>query len=147
MSLRTGNIAILILLSILLTACSNVNDENAIYPYEERGPLTILDSCPRVSQEKVSVDAIIEILFNKPLDPAKVNLSSIMLGNGRWLIAGNVFYSDRLVTYVPSESLDENTRYTLYVTNSLRDEDGFAMTVSVHTQTFTTGNPGQITCR
>ena len=131
----------------LVAACSSVNENNRIYPEETRGSLEVVETCPRPKQEDVSVDAVIKLLFNKGLDPATVRKETVLLGNGRWHVRGDIYYDDRVVTYVPVRPLDPGTKYGVYITPELRDADGFALTEDAVGFSFTTGDPGVDTCR
>lgn len=132
---------------LLAVACSNINTENSLYENEVRPDLDIKEMCPRHKQDMVSTSAVIWVQFNKPLKPETVHEGTVLLGNGRWHVKGDVYYHDRIMTYVPIEELDPNCEYDLYITSSLRDEDGFALTTNAVAFYFTTGDPGVITCR
>lgn len=136
-----------LLISIVMFSCTSVDADYDLYPESNRKKLEVLDSCPKESAQDISTEAIIKILVNKPLNPETVTQSNILLGNGRWLIRGSVFYDDRMITYVPTEILDKNTKYILYITTDLRDEDGFAITDNLYTLLFYTGDDNGISCR
>lgn len=140
-------LSVFLLMIISLASCSNVNQNESIYPDAYRESLTLLDTCPGENQENISTEAVVKLLFNKPLKPETINQSSVILGSGRWLVRGSVFYDDRLITYIPNHPLDPKSRYALYITSDIRDEDGFALTDDVLIFTFDTGNSFGITCR
>ncbi len=135
------------LLSLCCVSCGDINDENKIYPQKERGGLELVSHCPDIGEEDVSTSAIIRMQFLKELEPETVNPNSILLGSGRHHVKGNMTYEGGVVTYYPTTPLDPNTRYNIYFTSSLRDIDGFAFTSTISAFSFTTGNPGNRTCR
>lgn len=136
-----------LLAGLALAGCSNVNEDERIYPRDLRESPTLLDSCPKHDQERVSVDAVVRLLFSKDLNPRTVHSGSVILGSGRMFVRGNLFYEDRVVTFVPTEALLPDTFYTLYLTSTLRDIDNLAMSERVESLSFTTGSPGVYTCR
>ncbi|MFC1928922.1 carboxypeptidase regulatory-like domain-containing protein, partial [Chloroflexota bacterium] len=71
---------------------------------------------------------VIEIGFNKDIDPATVTRTTITLKVGTTLIQGSVSYKplDRVATFSPSLALNPNTTYTLKV---LGGSSGIADTV------------------
>jgi len=60
---------------------------------------------------------VIEIGFNKDIDPATVTRDTITLKVGTTLVNGSVSYKplDRIATFTPSQALNPNTTYTLKV--------------------------------
>ncbi len=137
----------LLLVSLGLTACSNVNEDERVYPLENRPALVVSDSCPLEGQEDVSIEAVIRVRFNKALDPSTVTERNILLGSGRYHVKGTVIYDDRLVTYIPVEPLYSETDYALYISSAVRDEDGFSSSPDYVVLRFMTGDPGVSTCR
>jgi len=135
------------LLSGMALACSNINADNAIYPLDNRSAPEIIDTCPKADQEGVSPSAVVKILVNKPLDPATVTPDAVLVGSARAHIRGNVYYDDRLITYIPVKPLAPGTRYDVYITSLVRDEDNFALTQGFEVFSFTTGEGGGDTCR
>ncbi len=127
-------------------ACSNIGDD-PLYPQDTRGGLDVLDSCPLPGESNVSTGAVVKLLFNKELDPATVTDNAILMGSGRWHVKGDLYYDDRTVTYVPTTVLDANSKYTIYITSSLRDIDGFAYTKELSVISFQTGSETGVTCR
>jgi len=139
--------AVLVCTLSALSACGDVNEDESIYPLKDRAALEVEWSCPSTSQTDVSTAAVIKIRFKKELDPSSINSSAILLGSGRNHIKGNLFYQNRLLTYVPIDELDSDSRYDVYFTSSLRDIDGFSLTDTVLVFSFLTGDPGNKTCR
>jgi hypothetical protein len=132
---------------LILDACSNVNENESIYPRDFREGLVVLDSCPKADQQNISTEGVIRLLFNKDLDPSTVHGGSVVLGSGRMYVRGNVFYDDRVVTYIPTTAFVPNSLYVVYLTTSLRDADGFALSDRIEVLSFKTGEPGVYTCR
>ena len=131
----------------IISSCGDVNEDESIYPLKNRTALEVEWTCPSTSQIDVSTAAVIKIKFKKELDPFSVSSSAILLGSGRYQVKGNVFYEDRVLTYVPIDELDPDSRYDVYFTSGLRDIDGFALTDTVLVFSFMTGDPGNKTCR
>ncbi len=142
-------VSVLQLVSCMLisSACGDVNEDESIYPLKDRAALEVEWSCPSTSQTDVSTAAIIRIKFKKELDPSSVDSNGVLLGSGRSLVEGNVFYENSLLTYVPIYELKPDSRYDVYFTSSLLDIDGFSLTDNVLVFSFLTGNPGNKTCR
>ena len=131
----------------LLCGCTTMDEGEDLYPDDTRNALGLLDVCPKSEANDVSTNVVIQLLFDKDLNPDTVNESSVMLGTGRWHVKGIVSYADHIVSYLPSRSLEPNTRYDFYITSDLRDADGFALVNNVKAWSFTTGDPGLVTCR
>ncbi len=128
-------------------ACSEINEHNTLYPEKNRGELLLLETCPRNGASDAALTTVVRMLFNKDLDPKTVNGGTLLLGTGRWHVKGDIFYDDRVVTYVPTVPLDPKFQYNMFITAGLLDEDGLAATDDLIVFTFTTGDPGLLTCR
>lgn len=144
-----GRVVCWLFILLSLAGCTDVNEGKAIYPDKARGELLLLDSCPAHGDENISTEAVIKLLFNKPLDPQSINSASLLLGSGRNHVKGTLFYEDDIITYVPLAPLEPNYRYDFYITASLRDTDGFAYIQNVEAFSFFTHEKAETgeTCR
>lgn len=138
---------VVVLCATLAAGCSDLNGEREIYPPTDRPSLDVQDQCPAKDEPSFFTGGVIRILFNKPLDPATVTQQAFLLGQGRRLVRGDIVLEGQVVTYVPRELLIPDSRYDFFITSTLRDTDGFALTENYWNYSFTTGNPGAISCR
>lgn len=134
-------------LALSLAACGDLNGDREIYPATDRPSLAVLDQCPKKDEKAFYVGGVVRLLFNKPLDPSTVTQQAFLLGQGRRLIRGDVSLEGRVVTYVPREVLIPGSRYDFFITDDLRDTDGFALTDNYWNFSFITGDPGAVSCR
>ncbi|PLX18314.1 MAG: hypothetical protein C0601_04670 [Candidatus Muiribacterium halophilum] len=90
---------------------------------------TIQSTSPADSEIDVVADKTITIVFSEKLDPTTVNTSNIYLRQGATDITSTVSYDDNLkqVTLTPSQTLDFETNYTVYVSTSITDVAGNAL--------------------
>lgn len=132
---------------LLAAGCSDLNGDWTLYPAESRPSLTISDRCPAADSTDFFTGGVIKVSFSKDLDPATADQQAFLLGQGRRLIRGAILLDERTITYVPSEILLDDTTYNFYITDSLRDRDGFAITSNYLVYSFATGTPGAVSCR
>ena len=131
----------------LAVACADLNGEREIYPPTTRPTLLVLDQCPGNGEDSFFTGGVIRLLFNKPLDPTTLTQQALLLGHGRRLIRGAIELDGQTLTYIPREILVPDARYDFFISGSLRDTDGFALTDGYWSFTFTTGHPGAVSCR
>jgi tetrahydromethanopterin S-methyltransferase subunit B len=121
-----------ILFIALISGCASDDFQETI------GICPIVESTSPVANAlAVPVDKVITITFNKEVDPATINQTSITL-TGAGAVAGTVTYSGRTATFTPSSPLAENTTYTGRVKTLVKDLMGNALQED-YVWAFTTG--------
>lgn len=110
-----------------VTGGSNEGDSNVV-DFTTSGSSGIYDKSPASGAKSVSCSSNIEFRFNDAMRSSTINTDNIYLkrnGSGS-NISATVEYSSssRRVTINPKEDLDSNTKYTVYVTSSVRYDNG-----------------------
>lgn len=108
----------------------------------------VIGICPVVSStvpangaSGVPLNQIISVTFNKEMNPATINTSSIIITAAGVVIPGTVSYSGNTATFSPTSRLTANTLHTGRVTTVVKDLAGNALQTD-YIWTFTTGlNP------
>lgn len=138
----------LLFAGILLGAasCTDVREEWSVYPMGTREDLVLVETCPLFETTDVALDTPILLLFNKPLKASTVKEGTILLGSGRSQFPIRLLLDESLVVIYPLSPLEPNWRYDVYLTADLRDEDDFALTSSISSFSFVTGDPGTVGC-
>jgi len=86
----------------------------------------------------VPVKTLITVYFDKQMDPATLNASTITLQGPNGMVAGKVSAQASAAVFTPSTSLAYNSGFTVTVTSGVHDLSGNAMTAN-YVSTFTTG--------
>jgi hypothetical protein len=108
----------------------------------------VVGVCPIVSSTVptdgafgVPLNQVVTVNFNEEMNPATINLSSIIISVAGVAVPGTVSYSGNSATFTPTSRLSTNTLYTGRVTTAVKDVAGNALQTD-HIWTFTTGlNP------
>jgi hypothetical protein len=108
----------------------------------------VVGVCPVVSSTVptdgafgVPLNQIVTVNFNEEMNPATINLSSIIISVAGVAVPGTVSYSGNSATFTPTSRLSTNTLYTGRVTTAVKDVAGNALQTD-YIWTFTTGlNP------
>ena len=108
----------------------------------------VIGICPVVSStvpangaSGVPLNQIISVTFNKEMNPATINTSSIIITVAGVVIPGTISYSGNTATFSPTSRLAANTLHTGRVTTVVKDLAGNALQTD-YIWTFTTGlNP------
>jgi hypothetical protein len=108
---------------------------------DETAP-TVSSTNPSNTETDISVNRNISALFDEPLDPASINLTSFTLraDSGNTAIAGEVRYTDRLATFNPTDNLSASTAYTATLTTDIKDLAGNFLATN-YAWEFTTNTP------
>ena len=87
---------------------------------------SVIYRSPEIDASEVSISSQITIRFSRPMDPATLANGLILNGVQRDLVPGTVTYNSNLwqARFTPDSTLRYNTRYTLAVTSSVKDETG-----------------------
>ena len=122
-------------MAVLLTGCGS----DKVFDNNVRGPLSVT-TIPEDGDTNVSVKQIITATFNKRVEPATINDSTVYLMKGTDRVDGNVTLDavQRTAVFDPASDLDENTTYRFYVTTGVETAAGEHLRVQ-HVTTFTTG--------
>ncbi len=138
-----------LLLGLLVLACGNAREDESLYPVLSRSPLEILQACPEPGAVDIHPGAVVEILFNKDLNPSTVTNGTVMLALGRAFVKGNILLEGNRILYIPIDPLYESMQYDVYITSGLRDKDNFAVDDNYIVFSFVTGTEesSSLTCR
>lgn len=103
---------------VLLSACKKDT-------YEEKEVLCplVTSTNPADQATNTPTDQIISVEFNKELDPATINATSIIVEG----VNGTVSYSGVTATFTPSDPLAANSTFIGKVKTSVKDEQGNAL--------------------
>ncbi len=113
------------------------------------GPDTLLPSIQTVSPPNGSINvgdnAIVRLVFNKPINPLTVNATTVQLtGDGTTFVADSISFSNnnQMALLVPHSPLPDNTLMTLTISGVT---DGAGNPVASQTTQFTTGAGPDVT--
>jgi len=81
----------------------------------------------------------ISVVFNEPMDPLSITTTSFTLKNGTSNVEGLVFYSNNTATFISTNNLAANTKYTVTISTGAKDLAGNAL-ASNNEWVFTTSN-------
>ncbi|MBK9109121.1 MAG: Ig-like domain-containing protein [Saprospiraceae bacterium] len=97
----------------------------------------VISTNPTNGATSVPLDQIITITFNEEMNPATINLNSILI-SGPSLLTGTLEFDGLIATFTPTFPLIENTIYTGRVTQAVKDVNGNALQTD-YVWTFSTG--------
>ena len=104
-------------------------------------PPTVLSTAPANGATGVSTSSALEVRFSELMDPASLNVSTIVIqddsGN---MVSGNVGYAAGVATFTPAGGLKGLTLYRAEITTGVKDIAGNAL-AAPYLWSFTTG-PG-----
>lgn len=98
----------------------------------------VVETNPMDSAENVPINQILEITFNKEMNPTTISSQSITLHGPTAQVTGSVSYSGVKAYFTPTSFLEQNTAYTGSVKTSVKDVKGNALQTD-YIWTFTTG--------
>lgn len=104
----------------------------------ESGTPLISSVSPTNGQTDVPLDADITVSFNRDMDIATLNASTVLLSGG---IGGGITYSERRLVFTPNNSLESYQTYTVTLKGTIADSAG-AMLGQDFSWTFTTVKTG-----
>jgi len=104
-------------------------------------------SVASVTPSNGSMDVLLnihpEVTFNQNISSSMKNSISISLKQGTIAVSGSLSYSDKTITFIPSQSLNGGTQYTGKVSfgksNNKGEDDDHNSSSSIFTWSFTTG--------
>jgi hypothetical protein len=116
----------------------DVEDENGYaidafkwsFTTEDDDDAIVINMNPDKDDTDVAVNTSIKFGFTTDMDSNTIDKNSIYLENEAGdEVASSVSYDedDRVVTLQPNDDLDHDTEYTVYVTDDVEDEDGYAI--------------------
>ena len=121
--------------AIVLFAGCNSDDDSGTDPIIHP---SVEATSPGEDVDNVSLDKVISVGFNEPMDATTFNNETFILMQGSTPIGGTVSYADLTATYKPTVALSENTTYTATITKDVKNTSGVAIANEVK-WTFTTG--------
>lgn len=121
--------------AIILFAGCNSDDDSGTDPVIDP---SVEATSPGDDINNVSLDKVISVGFNQPMDATTFNSETFILMQGTTPIAGKVSYAGLTATFKPTVALTENTTYTATVTKGVKNTSGVALANEVK-WTFTTG--------
>lgn len=111
-----------------------VSDSSASAP-------TIVSTSPTTGTTGVPTNAVLDLQFDQPLDPASVTGSSILCApsGGGWIQgAVSLLYGGKVLHFIPRYALAASTSVTCQISTSLRSTNGVAFAGTA--LTFSTGS-------
>lgn len=100
---------------------------------------TVTLSDPANNAIGVAIGQAVAITFNKPMDAATINGTSITLSQNSVNVAGTVTYTSPKATFTPTSPLLPNKLYVVKITTAAKDQSGNGLAAD-HTFSFTTGS-------
>jgi len=126
----------LLLFIVFAAGCKKVTEETGL-----------IGICPKVASTSpadndmgVSLSTSINVTFNEAIDPSTITATTFTLTKGTTPIAGKLTYAAKTATFLPTNALTPNTKYTGTITTGVKDMAANAVT-SNYVWSFTTG-PG-----
>jgi len=101
-------------------------------------PPSISLTSPIDSSTDVTLDSHISATFDEKMNSSSITTDSFNISNGNNAISGNVSYSDKTSTFIPSSQLTSNTFYTASLSTNVEDLSNNAIENN-YSWTFTTG--------
>ena len=98
----------------------------------------VISTDPAKGAINVVTSKLITATFNEEMDAATINETTFFVKNGTSIISGEVIYSNKKATFIPSTLLDANTVYTATITRGATDPMGNVM-IADYTWSFNTG--------
>ena len=91
-----------------------------------RRPPGVVRTSPSKGRTDVALNVQVEAVFSEPVDPSSVTPSSFALRRGATVVSGKVRVSTDgfSATFIPDDSLDPLTTYSLTIAGGIRDFDG-----------------------
>jgi len=90
----------------------------------DRTAPAVVSTSPASNATNVPPSASVSVTFSEEIDPASLNVYSFTVTGGGYSVPGNVTYSNKTATFVPSTALSKNTLYTVTLTTAVRDLAG-----------------------
>jgi Big-like domain-containing protein/VCBS repeat protein/uncharacterized protein DUF3108/FG-GAP repeat protein len=106
----------------------------------DRNAPTVVSTSPASNATNIPPSASISVTFSEEIDPASLNAYSFTVTGGGYSVPGNVTYSNKTATFVPSSALSKGTLHTVTLTTVVRDVAGNHLAGN-YTWSFTT-DPG-----
>lgn len=118
----------LLLISFMLS-CSPADDsyEDPMNRYSDVFAPTIVGCSPGANASDVAVSASVSVTFIEEMDPDTINSSVFSIKDGTSDVSGTVSYSDKVLTFAPSNSLPDGTSLTAVVSAVVKDTAGNSM--------------------
>lgn len=84
----------------------------------------ISSTSPLANAVNITKGNSVSIVFNEPMNPATINVTTFTLVKGTTAVAGVVSYADNTATFTATESFESNTAYTARITTGAQDLAG-----------------------
>ncbi|HCT93220.1 MAG: hypothetical protein A2X19_03830 [Bacteroidetes bacterium GWE2_39_28] len=111
---------------------------NYVWSFNTGNVPSVIQTDPANGEINVPLAKVVSITFNKQMDPATINTSTVLIKQGTNAIAGLVTYSGNVATFTPTGGFTANTLYTGTITIGAKDALGNPMLTN-YIWTFTTG--------
>ncbi len=92
----------------------------------EKIPPEIISTAPLNGAVNVSATGTISVIFSEEMDSSTVNTDSFLISDGTTSVAGTISFNSEktLVTFTPTEALDNRSVYTVNFSTSVKDSAG-----------------------
>jgi len=126
----------LILVSIFLVACGNVDTKVVTVPAEDSTPPLVLVTSPVNGAVGVALNSVLTATFSEAINPATLTSSTFSMGG----VPGNVSVSgdNRSGTFTSATPLAPSTNYIVTISTGVKDTAGVRL-ASNYSWSFTTG--------
>ncbi len=128
-------IASLLLVVFVLTSCGKAAPtlQPPVVPTVSRAP-QLAGQTPAV-EERLMLDAPMDLVFDRPMDPASTGSAFTLTDADGNKVAGTVSWPDaRTLRFTPVETLDPASKYVAAVSTSAKDADGAALTETLRAE-------------
>lgn len=128
-------IASLLLVVFVLTSCGKAAPtlQPPVVPTVSRAP-QLAGQTPAV-EERLALDAPMDLVFDRPMDPASTGSAFTLTDADGNKVAGTVSWPDaRTLRFTPTETLDPASKYVAAVSTSAKDADGAALTEALRAE-------------
>jgi len=124
---------------VFMTSCKDDDIDNDI---DDGTNPTILSNNPSKDETGVARNQKVTVTFSEAMDPLTINTESFTLKKGSTSIAGDVEYSEEILTFTPYGTLSAEDDYTATITTSAKSMKGNALENN-HVWSFTTGGSSE----
>ncbi|MBI5417584.1 Ig-like domain-containing protein [Candidatus Poribacteria bacterium] len=98
----------------------------------------VVSIIPANGSSEIPISSKLVITFSEPINKTTINMNTFYLSNGRDIISGKINYDNELTaTFTPLRELQQNTEYTIKITNGIKDISGNSLNME-YTYKFTT---------
>lgn len=129
--LNKMKLPLMALLAVLLIVGCKKDEEPGLQPI-------VTFTNPINKSLNIAPNSQISVGFNQEMNVSTLTASTFTLQQGTSMVAGEIEYTDKTVTFIPAADLASNTLYTATITTGVKDNGGKALAKN-YIWSFTTG--------